>query len=87
MSAFDTLMGTSMLYGGAMMITREEMDKKDDEDIERYVDEYFNETPKLPRKKKKARRKRLNELYGMIQGLRAWRESDPFMNSMNELFK
>lgn len=57
-------------YMNGFMDALEEGRNKCDERIKELKREYFEDTPKLPRKLKKKRRKELNEEYSFLMSIR-----------------
>jgi len=59
-----------LAYGNELILEMERTRNKVDEQIEELKREYFEDTPKLPRKLKKKRRKELNMEYSFLISIR-----------------
>jgi hypothetical protein len=66
-----------LAYGNELILEMERARNKMDEQIEELKREYFEDTPKLPRKLKKRRRKELNREYSFLMSLKQF-ESNLF---------
>ncbi len=66
-----------LAYGNELILEMERTRNKMDEQIEELKREYFEDTPKLPRKLKKRRRKELNQEYSFLMSLKQF-ESNIF---------
>jgi hypothetical protein len=66
-----------LAYGNELILEMERTRNKMDEQIEELKREYFEDTPKLPRKLKKRRRKELNQEYSFLMSLKQF-ESNLF---------
>jgi hypothetical protein len=59
-----------LAYGNELILEMERTRNKMDEQIEELKREYFEDTPNLPRKLKKKRRKELNREYSFLMSLK-----------------
>ncbi len=59
-------------YLNGLFDMMESIDKSFDEKIEELKREYFEDTPNLPRKQKKQRRKELNEEYRFLMSIKEY---------------
>jgi hypothetical protein len=64
-----------LAYGSEFLFQMEMMDKETDIRIEKLKHEFFYETPKLPRKLKKKRRKELNSEYSFLVSIKNYKYS------------
>jgi hypothetical protein len=60
-------------YGSQFLFHMDMMDKETDRRIEELKHEFFHETPKLPLKLKKKRRKELNGEYSFLVSIRQYK--------------
>ena len=63
-------MNVFLPYLNSLMDTFEQGTKKCDDRITELIREFYEETPKLPRKLKKKRRKELNREYSFLMSIR-----------------
>jgi hypothetical protein len=59
-----------LAYGNELILEMERGRRKMDEQINELKREYYQDTPKLPRKLKKKRRKELNKEYSFLMSIR-----------------
>jgi hypothetical protein len=59
-----------LAYGNELILEMERGRRKMDEQINELKREYYQDTPKLPRKLKKKRRKELNKEYSLLMSIR-----------------
>lgn len=59
-----------LAYGNELILEMERTRNKMDEQIDELKREYFEDTPKLPRKLKKKRRKELNSEYSFLVSIK-----------------
>ena len=59
-----------LAYGNEFILEMERGRRKMDEQINELKREYYQDTPKLPRKLKKKRRKELNKEYSFLMSIR-----------------
>jgi hypothetical protein len=59
-----------LAYGNELILEMERGRRKMDEQINELKREYYQDTPKLPRKLKKKRRKELNEEYVFLMSIK-----------------
>ena len=59
-----------LAYGNELILEMERGRRKMDEQINELKREYYQDTPKLPRKLKKKRRKELNKEYSFLMSMR-----------------
>jgi len=59
-----------LAYGNELILEMERTRNKMDEQIDELKREYYEDTPKLPRKLKKKRRKELNREYAFLMSMK-----------------
>ena len=59
-----------LAYGNELILEMERTRNKMDEQIDELKREYYEDTPKLPRKLKKKRRKELNREYAFLMSIK-----------------